>query len=108
MSFTLTDLGWSNFFQSQCAEAAGQPFRIAEVHRDRLTALSPEGEAVLICGPTLSTGEIAVGDWVLADAAGRITRRLVRQSEIKRRAAGTGAQVQLFAANVDVLFLTSS
>jgi len=112
MSFTLTDLGWSSFFQSQCpddsTETTGHPFRIAEVHRDRLTALSPDGEATLTCGPTLTTGEIAVGDWVLADETGRITRCLDRQSEIKRRAAGTSAQAQLIAANVDVLFLTSS
>jgi len=86
----------------------GTPFRIAEVHRDRLTAFSPEGEARLTCGPGLRTGEIAVGDWVLADEAGRITRRLDRQTELKRRAAGTGAQAQLIAANVDVLFLTTS
>lgn len=108
MSFPLTDLGWSAFFERQCTDATGTPFRIAEVHRDRLTALSPDGEVPLTCGPALTTGEIAVGDWVLADEAGRITRLLDRQSELKRRAAGTGAQAQLIAANVDVLFLTSS
>ncbi|WP_212524895.1 ribosome small subunit-dependent GTPase A [Actibacterium sp. MT2.3-13A] len=108
MSLSLPDLGWSSFFAGQCADATGRPFRIAEVHRDRLTGLSPEGEATLICGAGLSTGDIAVGDWVLADAAGRITRLLDRRTEIKRRAAGTDAQAQLIAANVDVLFLTSS
>jgi len=112
MSLTLPDLGWSVFFSGQCpgqgAEATANPFRIAEVHRDRLTALSPGGEAMLTCGPALTTGDIAVGDWVLADASGRITRRLDRQTEIKRRAAGTAAQAQLIAANVDVLFLTTS
>lgn len=112
MPLTLPDLGWSAFFSGQCteqgADATATPFRIAEVHRDRLTALSPGGEVSLTCGPTLTTGDIAVGDWVLADDHGRVTRLLDRQTEIKRRAAGTGAQTQLIAANVDVLFLTTS
>ena len=42
------------------------------------------------------------------DAAGRPLRRLARKSLIARRAAGTGAETQLIAANLDTLFIVSS
>lgn len=112
MTYTLSDLGWSNFFMRQAFDLdadsdALTPFRISEVHRDRLTALGAAGPASLIT-TDLSTGDLAVGDWVLANDAMQITDLLTRQSELKRRAAGKDARLQLIAANVDVLFITSS
>ena len=58
--------------------------------------------------PNRSTGEFAVGDWVLADAQARVQQLLDRRSLLQRRAAGTSAASQLIAANVDVLFIVSS
>ncbi|UWQ04304.1 ribosome small subunit-dependent GTPase A [Aliiroseovarius crassostreae] len=108
MTYTLKDLGWSNHFARQLEDANAQtPFRISEVHRDRLSALGADGELTLITTDH-STGDFAVGDWVLADDASRITHLFDRQTELKRRAAGTDARMQLIAANVDVLFITSS
>jgi len=107
MTLTYSDLGWSNFFQSQQdADADLTPYRISAVHRDKLTGLSPDGEIQLL--PDRLTGEFAVGDWVLANAADQVCERLERQTELSRRAAGTDARVQLIAANVDVLFITTS
>lgn len=109
MQMTLKDLGWSAFFDRQWdRETLGEtpPLRIAEVHRDRLEALGPDGPAELITGGE-STGDFAVGDWVLAEA-GRVTHRFDRQTELARRAAGTDARRQLIAANVDTLFVVSS
>lgn len=107
MSYTLADLGWSDFFQAQRDEGCPlSPARISAVHRDRLAALTPAGESLLI--PDRATGAFAVGDWVLAGADGRVRTLLQRRTELSRRAAGTGAAEQLIAANADVLFITSS
>lgn len=109
MSFTYPDLGWSSFFAAQAGvDPHLVPFRIAAVHRDRLTGLSPHSEHPLLAPAGQTTGGFAVGDWVLADDTNRITQLLDRRTELKRRAAGTDAQSQLIAANVDVLFITSS
>lgn len=107
MSYTLTDLGWSDFFQRQRDPSCPLfPARISAVHRDRLAALSPAGDSLLIPGGP--TGGFAVGDWVLTDSQARVHRRLERQTALSRRAAGTHAAEQLIAANTDVLFITSS
>ena len=107
MTLTYSDLGWSNFFQSQQDVGVElTPYRISAVHRDKLTGLSPDGEIQLL--PDRLTGEFAVGDWVLANEADQVCERLERQTELSRRAAGTDAREQLIAANVDVLFITTS
>ena len=108
MSIFLSDLGWSHHFAAQhAANSSCLPFRITAVHRDRLTGLGTDGETPLL---TLDrpTGDYAVGDWVLADEHSRIRTLLDRRSVLKRRAAGTGVEAQLIAANVDVLFIVSS
>ncbi|MEX0306226.1 MAG: ribosome small subunit-dependent GTPase A [Ruegeria sp.] len=108
MFLSQTDLGWSSHFAAQhAADSSLLPFRIAAVHRDRLIGLSSEGESPLLT-PDQSTGAYAVGDWVLTDKNKRVRRVLDRRSLLQRRAAGTGANAQLIAANVDVLFIVSS
>ncbi len=108
MTLSRDDLGWSPFFQLQLADDAARVARVAEVHRDRIGVLGPDGPAMLELVPELSAGDIAVGDWVLADASGRLTEVLKRQTLLSRRAAGTDARVQLIAANVDTLYITTS
>lgn len=108
MVFSLSDLGWSSHFAAQhAADPSLLPYRIAAVHRDRLVGMSPDGEVPLLT-PNRSTGEFAVGDWVLADVQARVQHLLDRRSLLQRRAAGTAAASQLIAANVDVLFIVSS
>ncbi len=108
MTLSRDDLGWSPFFQLQLADDAARVARVAEVHRDRIGVLGPDGPAMLELVQELSAGDIAVGDWVLADASGRLTEVLKRQTLLSRRAAGTDARVQLIAANVDTLYITTS
>lgn len=110
MNFTLSDLGWSNHFTRQCDPAIDTTtlFRVAEVHRDALTVLGGDGPARLTTAPELSMAEIAVGDWVQTDHAGRVDYVFDRQTLLSRRAAGSDARTQLIAANVDVLFIVSS
>ncbi|WP_170337153.1 ribosome small subunit-dependent GTPase A [Ruegeria arenilitoris] len=108
MSLTLSDLGWSSHFAAQyAADPTYTPYRVSAVHRDRLIGMHPDGEATLLSN-NQSTGDFAVGDWVVVDEHMRIQRLLDRRSLLKRRAAGTGAGIQLIAANVDVLFIVSS
>jgi ribosome biogenesis GTPase len=109
---SLSDLGWSAFFLGQLSLDEFEtlrPLRLTGVERDRATGLGPDGPVTLSYPPTLSAGETAVGDWVLADpGARRIVRVLDRQSEVARKAAGTDNRRQLIAANVDTLFLVTS
>jgi ribosome biogenesis GTPase len=107
----LADLGWSAFFLSQLDLddiATLTPARIAEIHRDRLVALAADGTRSLVVPGYGSTGDHAVGDWVLADAEDRAVRRLDRTSELRRRAVSGPARIQLIAANVDTLFVVTS
>ncbi|MCI2399427.1 ribosome small subunit-dependent GTPase A [Aliiroseovarius subalbicans] len=108
MTQTLQDLGWSAHFAAQMPEDTDlTPFRISEVHRDRMTALGADGPVTLLT-PGASSGDFAVGDWVLADDQFLVRDLLERQSLMHRRAAGREAKVQLIAANVDTLFIVTS
>jgi len=106
----LDALGWAPDFLRQLEPdeiGTTTPCRISAVHRSRVDAFGAEGLVSLIPPQGLSTGEIAVGDWALAD--GPLLRRLLdRRTYLSRRAAGTGEQQQLIAANVDTLFVVTS
>lgn len=108
----LTDLGWSADFLRQLDMDELHllaPARISAVHRDRVSALAEDGPALLTLPPDLSSGDLAVGDWVLADPdTGRLVRLLDRRSRIFRRAAGEASREQLIVANVDTVFITTS
>lgn len=111
-SETLADYGWNSFFASQLDPSETLiPVRVTEVHRGRL----------LVAGPGLTTATTpfsepgdeektaTVGDWLMLEpATGRPRRLLARRSLFKRRAPGTGRDLQLIAANVDTLFIVSS
>ncbi len=112
MTDRLADLGWSGWFQAQIAadDADLIPLRIAEVHRTRMAALGADGP-VDIVAPQQDSAAFAVGDWVLVNDAMTVQRLLDRASVLDRITAardGTGAMMQLIAANVDTLFITTS
>lgn len=103
---TLTDLGWSDFFDKQLtSDDTGIPARISAVHRSVVEALSPDG--LLKLALPESAGNYAVGDWVLSER-GAVVRRLERQTKLSRRGAGEVAHEQLIAANVDTLGIVTS
>lgn len=106
---SLADLGWTTHFADQIGpEDAGlTPARLALLHRGRMDVLTEAGSAELICPPNMAVSTLAVGDWVLGDGA-RVVRLLQRHSLLQRRAAGTGTETQLIAANVDTMFIVSS
>ncbi len=107
----LADLGWSDHFARQIgADAASLlPLRLIGIQRSRATGLGAGGVLTLHFPPGLNSGEVAVGDWVLADPDNlRIVQVLTRQSLLVRKAAGVEVRAQLIAANVDTLFIVSS
>jgi ribosome biogenesis GTPase len=107
---SLRDLGWSPVLQAGLdpdERATAEPFRVAAVHRNGVDLLGTGGARRIATGDALPSSEIAVDYWLLADGA-RLVRRLERKSLIARRAAGTGVEIQLVAANLDSLFIVSS
>lgn len=108
---TLADLGWTNRHVAQLTDedAGATPARINKVSRTRITAFGPDGPLRLVTQGEESTGDYVTGDWVLADAdAGLVIRRLERDTLLTRRAAGSGMETQLIAANVDTLGIVTS
>jgi len=109
---SLADLGWSpDFLRQLDLTEIGRlpPARVTAVQRDRIHALAEAGPVVLALPDGLSTGDVAVGDWILCDPGRpRLHRLLDRRSLIARRAAGTGAGRQLIAANLDTLAILTS
>ncbi len=110
--FSEAALGWSAFFLSQVEiDEIGNviPARVSSVHRTRLDALSGQGPLDLTLDTDTSAGEIAVGDWVLADPnANRVLRRLDRISTLQRGSDYHFGERQLIAANIDTIFITTS
>lgn len=117
--------GWRPFFEDQF-HLPSDPHQIARItieHRDHYSLINGAGESIggLIPGnwKKRQTGieTPAVGDWVsLSRKTGDrhgvpyylIDRRLNRYSQILRKAAGQGTQLQVLAANVDLAFIVSS
>jgi ribosome biogenesis GTPase len=111
-TLSLQALGWGPAFQSQLdldELESTQPARVAALHRSSIDVIGRDGPRRIAASPAFPIAELAVGDWLLIGRAdGRIVRRLERSSLLGRRAAGTGRDGQLIAANVDVVFVVSA
>lgn len=107
MPSTLERLGWQPFFAQQTSVedlARTPPVRVTAVHRDRLQVQGADFDGTLPFRP-----DVTVGDWLLFDRDRPAASRLLgRKSLLKRRAPGTGRQIQLIAANADTAFIVSS
>jgi len=111
-NLTLADLGWSAFYNSQLEIdeiGAVIPARVSGVHRTRIATITENGTCDLALDAGRSTGEIAVGDWVLCDPeAAHMIRRLDRASTLQRGSDYVFGERQLIASNIDTLFITTS
>lgn len=111
-ALSLAQLGWKSFFERQLDPAEERdclPARVAAVHKSHLSLLSEEGELPLPTALFSRLGPCAVGDWVLLDPPRqRPLRRLERFSLLQRKAPGEKVEIQLMAANVDLLLVVSS
>ncbi len=112
----LASLGWTEFYQQQLSAteiADTEPVRVSTVHRGGIEFLAPVSDipgvmmlpAAFLDMP--AEERPTVGDWLLLDPLTQtLLRRLERVSLLKRLAPDD--RVQLIAANVDTLFITSS
>lgn len=112
MTLTLADLGWSNRELSQLDIEEIEsltPARLSGVQRATVTAMTVTDVLELTVPPEASTGDFAVGDWVLADPTrARVVRRLDRHTLLQRGKEHLTGDRQLIAANLDALFITTS
>lgn len=111
----LAAFGWNKHFDLQFDSEetpTAIPVRVMAVHNNGLDVCGRDLERLIPLLPTIAGDEesgATVGDWLLIDRdTNRPLRVLRRKSLLKRRAAGTGRQVQLIAANVDTVFIVSS
>lgn len=111
----LAEFGWNAFFSASLDDGETSNVvaaRVMAVHRDRLHVIGPGIDRLIrpfAEDAADETTAATVGDWLLLDRETWRPRRLLpRRSVFKRRAAGTGRQLQLIAANVDTLFIVSS
>lgn len=110
LSPELAAMGWTPELAAQVGanETALRPARLASVHRRTVEAITVGGgRHELVLPPSLPMGNLAVGDWVLADDL-RVHRLLDRSSLLHRFAAGSGVARQLIAANIDTLLIVTS
>jgi len=98
---SLINLGWNPFFQQQIfleEWATVEPARVIEQHKSIIEVATKAGTKTL---PTVASMlPITVGDWILLNADGRISRILERKSYFHRKAAGSKVSKQLIAATV--------
>jgi ribosome biogenesis GTPase len=119
-TLTREALGWTSWFagQSVC-DASESVARVAAVDRDHLLLLNESGAfRARLAGKFLYEAVRAadmpcVGDWVCvarspADDFGLVHGVLARRTSLRRRAAGASGDVQMIAANVDVVIVVQS
>jgi len=118
--FSLSDLGWSDFFQQQYAKISGpglEPARIAEENRGLYRVLFDGGESWATLRGSLRLVSLsrealpAVGDWVLIHhhhPQAMIHAVFPRRTKFARKIAGNKTEQQIVAANIDTVFLVSS
>jgi ribosome biogenesis GTPase len=116
MNTALINLGLTPFFTQQLSVEEiehGELARVTEVQRSSLVASDGVDEWAIMLGGAWyqlpAEQRPTVGDWVLLDKSHeKIQRLLERKSVFQRVAAGSTAELQLIAANVDTLFIVTS
>jgi ribosome biogenesis GTPase len=117
--FQLETLGWAPYLQQQLtmdeleAPDVYQPARVFAVQRTGLELRFAGGILEIPLGGRWFQLPVedrpTVGDWVLMDPSNQqIHRLLERRSLLKRMSVSRVGDLQLIAANVDVMFLVSS
>jgi len=116
MDTSLQDFGFVPFFAQQTWPdelEQGRVGRVIEVQRSLIKVT--DGSAERPIPLTSSWHRIAVedrptvGDWVVLDEEfSRVERVLDRKSLFRRVAAGEKSEIQLIAANIDILFVVTS
>ncbi len=116
LSLSLSELGWSHFFQQQLSLEeweATVPVRVLSINRKSINVAGEQGHQQLTVPGNWYLRDAeelpTIGDWLLLDSAtGQPQRLLERKSLFRRKAAGIEAKLQLLAANIDTLFIVTS
>lgn len=118
----LEALGWDVWFEEQArlrCDPPGSVGRVAAVDRDQLLLLNEAGAfRAKLSGKymyqSVSSADLpCVGDWVCvekspADQFGIVHGVLARKTSLRRKAAGESVEIQMIAANVDVVIIVQS
>lgn len=118
----LRELGWDEAYAEQFAPFAAEGFvpgRVSIQHRGAYDVLTEHGELRCDIRGRLfeeagSAADLpAVGDWVAVmvhatDDTGTVEALLPRRSRFSRKTAWQATEEQVIAANVDIVFLTTS
>jgi len=120
VSEALQALGWNDWFaqRAQC-EADDGIARVAAVDRDQWLLIDAGGMfRAKLAGAFMHRQQAAheapcVGDWVCvrrqpSDDFGMVHAVLERRTVLQRKAVGSGAELQMIAANVDVVVIVQS
>lgn len=107
--YSLSQLGWTPYFQQQltleeCTQCV--PARVIAQHRSHLELYTEHGKQDLPVTHKLPT--LTVGDWILLHHDGTYSRLLDRLSRFARKASGSKVSEQLIAANVDTVFVVTA
>ncbi len=118
---TLAQIGFGPFFEEQLGKLGGglAPARIAIAHGESYVVWMPEGVRKGILGGRrhvtwrTAAERPQVGDWVAGTYSNShgalvIEHLLQRRTCLQRRAAGSRAEAQVIAANVDVVGIVSA
>lgn len=116
MNTELLELGLSPFFTQQLSFDEIENARLVRVFQvQRSLLIVGDGSTIWSVTPGGNWSQLpaeeraTVGDWLVLDSRGeKILRLLDRKSVFKRVAAGKKVDVQLMAANIDILFVVSS
>lgn len=122
MIATLSNLGWSEFFEVHFQPYSDGGFAAARVvleYNHLYRVLSPQGELLADVAGRLRHEAAArsdlpaVGDWVVIEprreeARATIHAVLPRKSKFVRKAAGTRTEGQIVGTNIDTVFLVTS
>ncbi len=116
----LAALGWSDWFERRAARGPTQSVaRVAAVDRDRLLLVDQAGTfSATLAGSFLHRHRGAeelpcVGDWVClerpsGDGVAVVHALLERRTSLRRRSAGSAAELQMIAANLDCVAVVQS
>ena len=116
MNTSLQDYGFVPFFAQQTSLddiEQGRVGRVIEVQRSLITVIGGSEERSIPLSSSwynaAPENKPTVGDWVVLDEqCSKVERVLDRKSVFQRIAAGAKSEIQLIAANIDILFVVTS
>jgi ribosome biogenesis GTPase len=116
MNTSLQDYGFVPFFAQQTSLddiEQGRVGRVIEVQRSLITVIGGSEERSIPLSSSwynaAPENKPTVGDWVVLDEqCSKVERVLDRKSVFQRVAAGERSEIQLIAANIDILFVVTS